>query len=132
MMIGVAMLVGRSRADSEVESREAPALVRDCLWIACRDRDSSQDRFCAGALVPLIILPSWKNRLWFTFATGGAFLFAIIPILSPPLVREMIAFHDQFGHSYRPLRAAVKLASSILPVMCRRAIKLVRDDLLFS
>jgi len=39
---------GRSRADSEVESREHPRWFAIAFGIACRDRDSSQDRFCAG------------------------------------------------------------------------------------
>jgi hypothetical protein len=86
--------------------------------------------FAPVALVPLIILPSWKNRLWFMLATGAAFLVAIIPILSPPLMREMIAFMINLAtHTGRYGSGQTGFIDPSSYVSA--AIKLVRDDGLF-
>ncbi len=86
--------------------------------------------FAPVAMVPLIILPSWKNRLWFMLATGAAFLVAIIPILSPPLMREMIAFMINLAtHTGRYGSGQTGFIDPSSYVSA--AIKLVRDDGLF-
>jgi 4-amino-4-deoxy-L-arabinose transferase-like glycosyltransferase len=86
--------------------------------------------FAPVALLPLIILPSRKSRLWFLLATAVVFLVSIIPILSPPLVREMIAF--MFNLASHTGRYGSGQAGFIDPSSyVSAATKLVRDDALF-
>jgi hypothetical protein len=130
-MIGVAMLVGAVAVLSlrwKVEKH--PRWFAIAFGLLVGIGIAAKVDFAPVALVPLIILPSWKNRLWFMFATGGAFLFAIIPILSPPLVREMIAFMINLAtHTgrYGSGQAGFIEPSSYVSA----ATKLVRDDALF-
>ena len=86
--------------------------------------------FAPVALMPLIILPSRKSRLWFLLATGVVFLVSIVPILSPPLVREMIAF--MFNLASHTGRYGSGRAGFIDPSRyVSAATRLVRDDALF-
>ncbi len=131
LMIGVAMLVGAAAVLTlrwKVERH--PRWFAIAFGLLVGIGIAAKIDFAPVALVPLIILPSWKNRLWFAFATGGAFLFAIIPILSPPLVREMIAFMINLAtHTGRYGSGQTGFIDPSSYVSA--AIKLVRDDLLF-
>lgn len=131
LMIGVAMLIVavtlltlKFGADSH-SLRYALAFAL-LIGIAVAAKVS----FAPVALVPLIILPSRKSRLWFFLATAVVFLVSIIPILSPPLVREMISF--MFNLATHTGRYGSGQTGFVDPSSyVSAAIKLVRDDGLF-
>jgi hypothetical protein len=44
------------------------------------------------ALLAVVVLPSWRQRIIFSVTTGLAFTLAIVPILTPALLRQMLGF----------------------------------------
>lgn len=131
LMIALATLVvGVTLLTLKFDKRKHALLYAVVFAVLIGAGLAAKVNFVPVALVPLIVLPSWKSRLAFGVATAIAFAVAILPILEPTLVRETFEF--MFNLATHTGRYGSGQAGFIDPSRyVSAAIKLVSDDALF-